>query len=612
MIFEERQAEKNDFSSRAIFIFSLIGIAFFIVLFQVFSLQVSRYSSYELAALNNKNYTVPIQPLRGEIFDRNGQALVRNIKTFDLITEPNAIESTESFLRLIKPVINLTEAEEQQFLAQFKEMAFVNKELVLKKNLSRQEIAQFRVRGFNFKNAFVAERYRRMSEYPEIFSHVLGYVSSSESEYDLLPGVPRSHWRDAELKYANGLIKGMTGLEATYNTELSGSYGSRVYEINSRRQLGETLEHQPATEGRDIYTHLDISAQKSAAKALGSRKGGVVAVDLESGGINVLFSSPSYSINKLSNGMSIADFQALIANPNKPFFNRATQGRYPPASTIKPAIAMFGLTNKLIGWEEEIDDPGYFTLPENGRIYRGWKKGGHKNVNLKKALLVSSNTYFFKLAYQSNMQDLASYLSSFGFGSKVCVDCFDEHSVFLPTPDWKYNNLNTPWFTGDTVNIGVGQGYLVATPIQLANYSAILANKGTLPKLSIAKSPEFNLAIKNQSTTLLGSKNWSKMHDALTGVIEDDLGTARSIKDLKNFKVAGKSGTAELVSLDSKEAYQDVRDTELLRDHSIIIAFGPMPNPKYAVSVVIENGESGGAVAGPVAIEVLKSLLNEQ
>ena len=156
MIFEERQAEKNDFSSRAIFIFSLIGIAFFIILFQVFSLQVSRYSSYELAALNNKNYTVPIQPLRGEIFDRNGQALVRNIKTFDLITEPNAIESTESFLRLIKPVINLTEAEEQQFLAQFKEMAFVNKELVLKKNLSRQEIAQFRVRGFNFKNAFVA------------------------------------------------------------------------------------------------------------------------------------------------------------------------------------------------------------------------------------------------------------------------------------------------------------------------------------------------------------------------------------------------------------------------------------------------------------------------
>ena len=349
----------------------------------------------------------------------------------------------------------------------------------------------------------------------------------------------------------------------------------------------------------------------SAAKALGSRKGGVVAIDLESGGINVLFSAPSYSLNKLANGMTVAEFQEIITNPSKPFFNRALQGRYPPASTIKPAIAMFGLTKKLVRWEEEIDDPGFFMLPENGRIYRGWKKGGHKNVNLKKALLVSSNTYFFKLAYQSDMQELASYLASFGFGAKVCGDCFNEDGAFLPTPDWKYNNLNIPWFTGDTVNIGVGQGYLVATPMQLANYASILANKGRALTPSIAQSVLSDAVIQNNYQVSLGNKDWINLHDALTGVVESDLGTARSIRDLKNFKVAGKSGTAELVSLDSKEAYQDLRGSELLRDHSIIIAFGPMPNPKYAVSVVIENGESGGAVAGPVAIEVLKSLLNE-
>jgi len=610
MIFEERQVEKNNFSSRAIFLFVLVGACFVAVLFQVFALQVSSYNSYELAALNNKNYAVPIQPLRGEILDRKGFAIVRNEPTFDLITKPDLIEQPELFLELIKPVIFLSEIEEAAYLKKFKEKAFVNKELVLKKNLTAEEIARFNVRSFKFKNAFIDKRHRRISKYPQIFSHVLGYTSRSDSQYDLSMDIPRSHWADAELTYANGLIQGKTGLEETYNDHLLGTHGKRIYEINSRGRLVKTLGYHPPENGLDLHTHLDIEAQISAAKGLGNRKGAVVAIDLKSGGINVLYSAPNYSINKLSNGMSVKEFQDLIQDPDKPFFNRALQGRYPPASTIKPAIGMFGLSNNLINWNEEIDDPGFFTLPENGRIYRGWKKGGHKNVNLKKALMVSSNTYFFKLAYQSDIKDLASYFSLFGFGSRVCRDCFDEDPAFVPSPEWKYKNFNIPWFTGDTVNIGVGQGYLVATPIQLANYISILANKGSLPQPTVMKITDKNLEARSKNATL-SKEDWAKMHNALTAVIESDFGTARSIRNLKNFQVAGKSGTAELVSLDSKEAYLEVRDTELLRDHSIIIAFGPMPNPQYAVSVVIENGESGGAVAGPVAIEVLKSLLNE-
>jgi len=612
MIFEERQVEKNNFSSRAVFLFTLVGACFLAVLFQVFALQVSSYTSYELAALNNKNYAVPIQPLRGEILDRNGLVIVRNEPTFDLITQPDLINKPELFLELIKPVIHLSETEEAAYLKKFKEKAFVNKELVLKRNLSAEEIARFNVRSFNFKNAFIDKRHRRVSEYPKIFSHVLGYTSRSDNQYDLSMDIPRSHWADAELTYANGLIHGKTGLEETYNNYLLGTHGTRIYEINSRGRLVKTLGYDPPEEGLDLHTHLDIEAQISAAKALGDRKGAVVAIDLQSGGINVLYSAPNYSINKLSNGMSVKEFQDLIQDPDKPFFNRALQGRYPPASTIKPAIGMFGLSNNLINWKEEVDDPGFFTLPENGRIYRGWREGGHKNVNLKKALMVSSNTYFFKLAYQSDIKDLSSYFSLFGFGNKVCEDCFDEDPAFVPSPEWKYKNFNVPWFTGDTVNIGVGQGYLVATPMQLANYISILANKGSLPAPSIVMVEDKKLKRSKSQGVTLSQEDWAKMHNALTGVIENDFGTARSIRNLKNFQVAGKSGTAELVSLDSKEAYIEVRDTELLRDHSIIIAFGPMPNPKYAVSVVIENGESGGAVAGPVAIEVLKSLLNEQ
>ncbi len=611
MIFEERQIEKNNFSSRAILLFGLVSIVFLAVLVKVFSLQISGYTEYQLAALKNKNYVVPIQALRGEIFDRKGRALVTNQPTFDLITRPNLILDIDSFLEEIQPVIFLSEAETSMYRKLQKEKAFVNKELVLKKDLSDEEIARFNVRSFNFKNAFIAKRYRRISDHPEIFSHVLGYTSRTEEDYISMPEIPRSHWKDTELTYAHGLVKGSTGLEETYNDHLSGRHGSRVYEMNAIGQFVKSISLTEPTKGSDLYTHLDIDAQKSAAEFLGNRKGAVVAIDLQSRGINVLYSSPTYSINKISNGMSEDDFETLINNSEKPFFNRALQGRYPPASTIKPAIGMYGLSHDIVNWNFEIKDPGFFTLPETGRVYRGWLKGGHGRVNMRKAILVSSNTYFFSLAYQADIKELSDHLYSLGFGQEVCFDCFDEDKAFVPTPEWKYSIMNAGWVKGDTVNLGIGQGYLVATPMQLANYASILATKGKILEPSLVASGNEEKFLKSWEDGGFDDSDWNKMHEALLGVVESDYGTARSIRNLKEFQVAGKSGTAELVGLDSKEAYQEVRTSELLRDHSIIIAFGPMPNPRYAVSVVIENGESGGAVAGPVAIEVLKSLLDE-
>ena len=611
MIFEERQIEKNNFSSRAILLFSLIIIGLVAVLIQVFTLQISGYSDYQLAALKNKNYAVPVQSLRGEIFDRNGKVLIKNEPTFDLITRPNLILNIDSFLEEIQPVIYLSETEKYRYTKLQKEKAFVNKELVLKKDLSDEEIARFNVRSFNFQNAFIAKRYRRISDYPDIFSHVLGYTSRTEDDFNSIPEIPRSHWKDVELTYAQGLIKGKTGLEEIYDKHLSGRHGQRVYEMNAKGQFLQPLSLTKPERGADLYTNLDIDAQKSAAKFLGNRKGAVVAIDLDSGGINVLYSSPGYSINKLSNGMSENEFQALINNTDKPFFNRALQGRYPPASTIKPAIGMYGLSNNIVNWDFEMKDPGFFTLPETGRIFRGWRKGGHGKVNMHKAFLVSSNTYFFSLAYQADITGLSNHLSSLGFGQKVCFDCFDEDKAFVPTPEWKYSIMNAGWLKGDTVNLGIGQGYLVATPMQLANYASILATKGQFIEPSLVALGNQKKSLKIWKDEGFNDSDWRKMHQALLGVIESDYGTARSIRDLKEFQVAGKSGTAELVSLDSKEAYQKVRTSELLRDHSIIVAFGPMPNPRYAVSVVIENGESGGAVAGPVAIEVLKSLIDE-
>ena len=611
MIFEERQIEKNNFSSRAILLFGLVILSFVMILIKVFSLQISGYTDYQLAALKNKNYTVPVQALRGEIFDRNGVALVRNDPTFDLITRPNLIADIDNFINEIQGVIFLSEKEILNFKKAYQKKAFANKELVLKKDLTDKEIARFEVRSFNFLNAFIGKRYRRITDYPTIFSHVLGYTTRSENDFTTMPDIPRSHWRDAELTYAHGLIAGQTGLEQVYDNYLKGKHGSKVYEMNARGQFVKSLSIVNPFKGADLYTHLDIKAQKSAAKFIGNRKGAVVAIDLESGGINVLYSSPSYSINKLSNGVSERELKDLINDVNKPFFNRALQGRYPPASTIKPAIGMYGLSNSIVDWNFKLQDPGFFTLPETGRIFRGWREGGHGKVDMLKAILVSSNTYFFSLAYQADIDALSKYLSSLGFGKKACADCFDEDPAFVPTPEWKYGIMNAGWVKGDTVNLGVGQGYLVATPIQLANYAAILATKGKFFEASIVTSGSIKKSLNIWDDKKFSNLDWEKMHEAMLGVIESDVGTARSIRSLKKFQVAGKSGTAELVSLDSKEEYQDIRTSELLRDHSIIIAFGPMPNPRYAVSVVIENGESGGAVAGPVAIEVLKSLVNE-
>jgi penicillin-binding protein 2 len=343
---------------------------------------------------------------------------------------------------------------------------------------------------------------------------------------------------------------------------------------------------------------------------MNNRRGAVVAIEIESGSIVTYLSTPSFSSNDISNGISSKAFNELLEDSNKPFFDRVAQGRYSPASTIKPAIGLYGLEENLIDWNFSINDPGYFVLPEDNRIYRGWKKGGHGNVNLNKAMIVSSNTFFFSLAYQSDIDNLTSHLSNFGFGKNICLDCFNPDKGLLPTPEWKMNNLNFGWFKGDTVNLGVGQGYLSATPLQLAYYASVIASKGNQRKLTLVNSEisriQENITLKN-----IQNSDWDKIHLSMIGVIEDPQGTARRLQNLKSFSVAAKSGTVELVSTETKEDYKVIRQNEGNRDHAIIIVFGPMPEPKYAVSVVIENGESGGSVAGPVAIAVLNSLIEK-
>ena len=607
---EERNLEKKSFFNRLVLIYFFFGILFSFFIYQTYSLQVSSFSEYTSASLKNKTRDMLVQPARGIIYDRSGNILVNNVPSYSLIIKPWKIESLDSFISSIGKIILLNEKEMNYVNENFKKKAAYNRELTVKSNLTSEEIAKFEVRSYKYPNAFIDVRYSRQSKYPDLFSHAIGYVGgvSNDQLSDIL-SEQKLKQIETLYKYSNGYLIGKTGIEYTYDNLLRGSFGKKTYEVDAAGRFLRELEYTPPISGGNLFTTLDLEAQETALLQMNKRRGAVVAVEIETGSIVTYLSSPSFSVNDIAGGMSTMDFNALSKDTDKPFFDRAGQGRYSPASTIKPLIGLFGLQEKIINWDFTIDDPGFFILPEDQRVYRGWKKGGHGTITLNDALIQSSNTFFFSLAYESNIDKLINYLSEFGFGKNPCLDCFNSDKGLLPSPEWKMNNLNFGWFKGDTVNLGVGQGYLSATPLQLSYYSAFLANKGSLKKLSFIKGDNSESSGLNNSA--ITDSDWDKIHESMIGVIENPKGTARRLKSLKSYIIAAKSGTVELVSTDTKEDYQIVRENKGNRDHAIIIAFGPMPNPKYAVSVVIENGESGGSVAGPVAIEVLNSLLNK-
>ena len=607
----ETVSEKRNFFNRLIIIYTFFGLLFLYFLYKTFSLQVSSYTDYEIAALENKTREILIQPRRGIIFDRNGKILVNNVPSYNLIISPSRIDDLDSLLNQIQPIVSLSDEDIEYVNKNYQSKARLNRELIIKRNLTIEEIARFEIRQHRFPGVLIDERYTRENLYPNLFSHSVGYVGNiNDDKLEEILFEQELQPKETIFRYSNGHLVGKTGLESVYDSDLRGSFGKKIYEVDASGKLLRQIEEIQALDGKDIYTSLDLEAQQIAYKQLNNRRGAVVAVDISNGAIVSYLSSPSFSVNKITNGLSNKEFQKLLDDKNKPFFDRAAQGRYSPASTIKPAIGLYGLESNIIDWDYFLNDPGFFILPEDDRTLRGWKKGGHGNINLNSAIIESSNTFFFSLAYKSNINELIEYLSNFGFGKNICVDCFLPDKGLLPSPKWKMNNLNFGWVKGDTVNIGVGQGYISATPIQLAYYAALLANKGTLNEFSFVQDSE--VTQKNTLISInINDNDWEKIHRSMIGVIESPKGTAKRLRQLREFTIAAKSGTVELVSTETKEDYKIIREVEEKRDHAIIIAFGPMPNPEYAVSVVIENGESGGSVAGPVAIAVLNSLLKE-
>jgi len=365
----ERFIEKRSFFNRLIIVYAFFGFAFSFFLYQTYSLQVSEYSEYETAAIENKTKEVLVQPIRGIIYDRSGKIIVNNVPTYDLIIRPSKIRSIENFLSEISLIINLNSDELNYVKENFDLKARYNRELVVKKNLSKEEIARFEVRSYKFPNTFIDVRYSRYNNYPKLFSHAVGYVGGvSNDELTNILDSQKLPQIETIFKYSNGFQIGKTGLESTYDDLLRGKFGRKIYEVNAVGRLLDERQFIKPINGENIFTTLDIDVQKVAYDQMDNRRGAVVAVEIDTGSIVSYVSTPSFSTNTISNGISSSEFNTLIKDKNKPFFDRASQGRYSPASTIKPAIGLFGLENNIIDWDFSLDDPGYFILPEDQRV----------------------------------------------------------------------------------------------------------------------------------------------------------------------------------------------------------------------------------------------------
>ena len=569
-----------------------------LVVTRFFYLQIIKGSELRELREQNINAFEYIYPKRGRILSRDGVVLAEDRKIFSLATDIEqkpSEASIEILSNLFPEKINLEDLKEKVSNS----LTYRRSEVILEK-ITQEDLAKYLVRGSDLRGFSVIEGYEReYNDHPSIF-HVLGhmgYINSTDVRYFS----PRIDNYDAKLWRKVG----KSGIERVYENELQGQHGKKYFQRNARGDRRVTTNISPFKEGKELYISIDFQAQKLAYELMDDRKGSVVVIDLNDFSIPVAISTPSISANVLRD-ISSAQYQDLLNDASRPLFNRAFMGLYPPASTIKPLLTVFALNNGYTDWNETIFDDGFFRFEEEERVFNAWREGGHGLTDLRKALVESSNPFFMNLSVKYEKDLFVEFLKSSSFGSKLCEDCYPHQFSPLIDDSWKYKNFGKELYKGDFINLGVGQGYMLTTPLHLSLISGILAKKGSyqLPFMVTKKNNSLNLAEN------LTEDDWNKLNESLIDVIYSPNGTGYRI-DAGDLMLAGKSGTAQVVDINSREEYDEVRGNELLRDHAIFIGYAPHDNPRYSIAVIVENGESGGRVAGPIAKKVLEELLDD-
>ena len=606
---KDKAQEERLFRARALMAFLIILAAIFLLSLRYAYLQLINYEEFTARSINNQVRIVPVAPNRGLIYDRRGRPVAENRPAYRLELVPEQAGNVEQTVEALGRLVDLPDDAFENFQDSQKRYRDFDG-VPLKFNLTEEEVARFAVDRHRFTGVEIVPYLARYYPYSELLTHVLGYVG--RLDVDDLNRVDEGNYRGTT-------HIGKAGIERYYEDELHGISGIEKIETNAEGRILKVLERDSPVHGDDLILALDVQVQKAAWDALGDRPGAVVAIDPTDGAVLALVSKPAFDPNLFVHGISRHDYGVILAAPGRPLFNRALLGGYEPGSTLKPFLGLAGLELGIVTSEDRVFSSGGYYLPGVSRPFRDWKKGGHGWVNMLGALEQSVNTYFYQLAFDMGIDRMHDYLDQFGFGEKTGLDLLGENSGILPSREWKRGQFGEPWYPGETVIAGIGQGFNVVTPVQLANAVATLSNGGTryMPRLLYAtKHPGDDQADKAHAPVVeqlpvTDQANWDLVHAGMRLVVHGEQGTARAIRPDSGFEIAGKSGTSQVAAQDADED-MDESTAAHLRHHALFIAYAPYDQPSIVVAVVVEHGGGGSREAAPVARAVIDAWLLQE
>jgi penicillin-binding protein 2 len=600
---KDHEKDARTVRSRVVVGAAAILVLICVLIARLYFLQVIQYEYHSTLSENNRVHVQPIPPTRGLIFDRNGVVVADNRPSFSLSMTRERSGDWRQVLDTIVQVLELTEEDRQLFERRMKQGRRPFEPVPILFELNEEQIARVAVNQFRLPGVEVVAQLVRHYPQGAHFAHSVGYVGRiNEKELKTLDPVD----------YSGTHHIGKTGIERFYEPELHGTVGYEEVETNARGRVLRVLKRTDPKPGKDIVLSLDIKLQEAAEAALGGRRGAIVAMDPRTGEVLAMVSQPSFDPNLFVTGIGFQAYADLRDSIDRPLFNRVLRGLYPPGSTIKPAVAIAGLDAGVINAGSRVFDPGFYQLPNYDHKYRNWNRTGDGWVDLDTAIMRSNDTYFYDLAHKLGIDKLNLYMGQFGIGQKVSLDMFEESPGLMPSREWKRKTRRQAWFPGETLILGIGQGYMQATPLQLAQATALVANKGkwNRPRLArtiegvppVDENPVPDIVLRNPS-------DWGKVTHGMEMVMQGARGTARKAATGAKYRIAGKSGTAQVVAIRQGEKYDRSKVQERHRDHALFVGFAPAENPRIVVSVMVENGESGSGVAAPVVREIMDAWL---
>ncbi len=593
--------------SRLVVSMLLVIVLAMVLLWRLFDLQVSQNERFVTLSQHNRIELISVPPVRGVIYDRNGEVLAQNFSVFNLEVSPDQIKNMDDMLDELRQLVTLSDRDIKRFRHLLKRRPSFERQ-TLRTNLSPEETARFSVNRYRFPGVELQARLQRAYPKGELTSHVLGYVGRiSGRDLDRMSKEDITAYRGTD-------YIGKLGIESFYEQQLLGEAGYEQVEINAHGRVVRELSRTPPIAGRSLNLTLDTSLQEVATHALQGYTGALVALEPSTGDVLAFVSVPSYDSNLFVSGIDEVSYKKLNQSLQRPLLNRALDGQYAPGSTIKVFMALAGMTAQ-VDPKQQVMCPGWYSLPNHKHKYRCWKKTGHGKLNMHGSIVESCDVYYYRLAKNLGIDFIYEQFQAFGFNKVTGVDLPGEESGLIPSRAWKRRARDEVWYPGETIITGIGQGFMLATPLQLANSAALMANRGRRVTPHFLSTPEGTNSSDN-STVLSGigsnlapnrpdAQMYENVIAAMRDVVHGKRGTARLLSANIDYELAGKTGTSQVINIAQDAKYEEDKIAKRFRDHSLFIAFAPVDNPKIALAVIVENGGNGSRTAAPIAGEVI-------